>query len=50
MEVGAEPGVVAVSLEHEEAGQAAEPVDVGEAGGLDGKWHGRGELSVIGDQ
>jgi len=31
-EVGAEPGIVAVGLEHEEAGETAEPVDVGEAG------------------
>jgi len=29
-EVGAEPGVVAVGLEHEEAGEAAHPVDVRE--------------------
>ena len=50
MEVGEEPGVVAVSLEHEEAGEAAEPVDVGEAGGLGGERHGRegNQLSVRG--
>ena len=29
--IGAEPGVVAVGLKHEEAGEAAHPVDVGEA-------------------
>ena len=47
VEVGTEPGVVAMGLEHEEAGQAAHPVDVDEAGGLGGERHG---LSVNGDQ
>jgi len=34
-------------LEQQEAGEAAHPVDVGEAGGLSGERHG---LSVNGDQ
>ena len=43
-EVGAEPGIVAVGLEHEEAGEAAEPVDVGEAGGGSGRHGGCGRI------
>ena len=43
-EVGSEPGIVAVGLEHEEAGEAAEPVDVGEARGGSGRHDRCGEI------
>ena len=36
--LGAEPGVVAMGLEHQDAGQAAHPVDVSEPG-----WSGGGQ-------
>jgi hypothetical protein len=45
VEVGAKPGIVAVGLKHEEAGETAHPVDVGEARGLGGE-HGRREKIV----
>ena len=44
MKVGAKPSIVAMGLEHEEAGEAAQPVDVGEAGGLVGGHGGRGKI------
>ena len=37
---GAEPGVVAVGLKHQDAGQAAHPVDISEAG-WSGGWSTR---------
>ena len=47
VEIGAEPGIVTVGLEHEEAGEAAEPVDVGEAGG--GSWRHGGCGRIVAD-
>jgi len=43
-EVGAEPRIVAVGLEHEEASKAAEPIDIGEAGGGSGRHGGCGRI------